>query len=76
MKPDTVSNPSVMNRIGYLYDEGLGVAKDHLEALKWYRKAAEAGLSVAQFNLGLTYEQGQGGSKKHKDSGTMVFKSC
>ena len=44
MKPDAVNNPATMNRIGYLYDEGLGVEKNRIEALKWYKKAAEAGL--------------------------------
>ena len=29
-------------------------------AFKWYNKAAEQGNAVAQFNLGLMYEKGQG----------------
>jgi TPR repeat protein len=37
-----------------------GVTEDHIEAVKWYRKAAEQGNSGAQFALGLIYEYGRG----------------
>ncbi len=49
--------------LGYYYAVGLGVAKDEVEALKWYRKAAEQNLATAQFNLGSCYDQGQGIAK-------------
>ena len=35
---------------------GEGVKQDHKEAVVWFRKAAEEGLAVAQFNLGTMYE--------------------
>ena len=44
--------------LGLRYDKGAGVVKDHAEAAKWYRKAAEQNYAVAQYNLGLCYEQG------------------
>ncbi|MDZ4816011.1 MAG: tetratricopeptide repeat protein, partial [Verrucomicrobiota bacterium] len=31
-----------------------------VEAVKWYRKAAEQGNASAQFNLGLKYAKGEG----------------
>jgi hypothetical protein len=36
------------------------VAKDSIEALKWYRKAADQGYAKAQYNLGLCYANGDG----------------
>eukprot|EP00741_Cyanophora_paradoxa_P011722 tig00020563_g11326.t1 len=36
------------------------VPKDPAEAARWYRKGAEMGYSVSQFNLGVLYEYGQG----------------
>ena len=39
---------------------GLGVAEDHAEAAKWYRKAAEQGLAMGQVYLGYCYYNGQG----------------
>jgi TPR repeat protein len=35
-----------------------GVPREGREVVKWYRKAAEQGLSDAQFNLGLMYVEG------------------
>ena len=34
-----------------------GVAQDEIEAIKWYRKAAEHGYADAQFRLGMMYEE-------------------
>ena len=42
---------------------GQGVAKDEVEAVKWYRKAAEQNDAEAQNNLGLCYANGQGVAK-------------
>lgn len=35
-------------------------SEDYAEAVKWYRKAAEQGLAVAQNDLGVCYENGEG----------------
>ena len=42
---------------GRLLHNGQGVAKDQVEAVKWYRKAAEQNYAKAQYNLGVCYEQ-------------------
>jgi hypothetical protein len=39
------------------------VEKDYAEAIKWYRKAAEQGDSLAQNNLGFCYHLGNGVEK-------------
>jgi len=41
------------------YFKGLGVQKDYGEAFKWYRRAADQGLGVAQYNLGAMYAKGE-----------------
>ena len=43
-----------------MYFYGEGVPKDYIEAAKWYRKAAEQGLSPAQGMLGAMYAEGKG----------------
>jgi TPR repeat protein len=49
-----------------MYDAGLsGLAQDHAEAVKWYRRAAEQGNVDAQATLGFRYERGQGVSKDY-----------
>lgn len=51
------------NNLGYSYMHGEGVAKNTVEAAKWYRKAAGQGLAKAQYNLGWMYNRGEGVSK-------------
>ena len=51
---------AAQERLGTMYDIGLGVSKNYAEALKWYRLAADQGLAVAQADLGVMYEQGHG----------------
>src|ERR1039457_1409854 len=49
--------------LGLRYHNGEGVAKDQVEAVKWYRKAAEQNLAIAQFSLGVCYDKGEGVAK-------------
>ena len=51
--------------LGYMYQIGKdqtggGPKIDHKEAVKWFRKSAEQGISRAQHTLGLMYYLGQG----------------
>ena len=43
-----------------MYANGRGVAKDHVEAAKWWRLAADEDYTKAQLNLGTLYATGQG----------------
>ena len=43
-----------------MYAEGQGTQKNYKEALKWYLLSAEQGYALAESNLGLMYEEGQG----------------
>ena len=49
--------------LGDCYYRGDGVAKDFVEAVKWYRKAAAQGDASAQSNLGVCYGSGEGVEK-------------
>ncbi len=42
------------------------MAQDYEKAVYWYTKAAEQGMSPAQFNLGVCYENGQGVPRNRK----------
>ena len=47
-------------KLGVMYMNGLGVAKDERQAVEWYRKAAQQGDVEAQQLLGLMYLAGRG----------------
>ena len=49
---------SAQYNLGLLYENGLGVAQDAFEAVKWYRRAAVQGDASAQYNLGVIYDEG------------------
>jgi TPR repeat protein len=46
--------------LGERYATGRGVSQNHIEAAKWFRKAADQGMREAQYNLGFLYASGQG----------------
>lgn len=49
--------------LGAMYDNGLGVPEDRVEAARWYLRAARQGDQTAMFNLGVMYEDGIGVGK-------------
>jgi two-component system sensor histidine kinase CreC len=51
-----------------MYDKGQGVAQDHKQALRWYRKAADQGNASAQYNLGWMYSKGKGVAQDDKQA--------
>jgi len=46
-------NAKAQFELGMDYDNGQGVPKNHAEATRWFRKAAEQGNATAQYNLGV-----------------------
>ena len=53
-------NPGAQSNIGDLYAHGLGVEKDHAEALRWHRLAAAQGIGKSQLFVGLALASGNG----------------
>ena len=51
-----------------MFANGFGVAKDEVEAVNWYRKAAEQGHAQAQANLGWMFQYGLGVSKNRAEA--------
>ncbi|MCF4164246.1 sel1 repeat family protein [Zavarzinia compransoris] len=53
-------DPLAQFDVGAMYDNGLGVSADPVEAARWYQRAARQGDPSAMFNLGVMYEDGIG----------------
>ena len=53
-------DPEAMTNVGEIYERGMGVPPDYVQAAQWYQKASDKGYSRALFNLGTMYEQGLG----------------
>ena len=58
------------------YREGYGTAVDHVEAVKWVRKAAEQGFARAQYDLGLMYEFGHGVERSYEKAVEWYLKAA
>ncbi|MFW1410905.1 tetratricopeptide repeat protein, partial [Vibrio parahaemolyticus] len=58
------------------YDFGQGVAQDHAEAVRWYRRAADLGNVIAMKNLGLSYRDGEGIGKDFAEARRWLEKAA
>eukprot|EP00729_Bicosta_minor_P032742 gene32742-biopygen5792 len=68
--------PAAQCSLGAMYDKGEGVEQDHIEAVKWYRKSAEAGNADGQYNLGIIYGNGEGVEQDYVEAAKWYRKSA
>ena len=62
--------------MGVIYDKARGVPQDDVEALKWYRLAAEKGYVQSQFNLGVFLVTGCGTSRNEEEGWNWIHKAA
>jgi len=55
-----VGTPQEQYKLGNVYYQGDGVQKDYMQALKWYRMAADQDLPESQYMMGVMYDHGEG----------------
>ncbi len=53
-------NAAAQHNLGILYNDGLGLEADLVEAAKWYRRAAQGGNANAQTKMGVFLARGLG----------------
>ena len=51
-------DPDAEDQLGAMYYHGQGVHQDHIQALNWYRKAADQGNPQAEYGVGYMYDTG------------------
>ncbi|MBF0623894.1 MAG: sel1 repeat family protein [Magnetococcales bacterium] len=62
------NHPQAQYLVGRMLEGGEGVPRKMLEAVAWYRKAAEHGIAEAKARLGFLYWSGQGVPEDHKEA--------
>ena len=67
-RPPTEDTQPPKTPLAFSYDSGQGVLEDHVEAARWYRKAARQGDLEAEFNLGALDDIGQGVPVDHAEA--------
>ena len=58
-------NLIAINNLGFMYERGYGVTRNQKKAVALYKKAAEGGIAVAQFNYGEALFLGNGIKKDY-----------
>lgn len=65
-----------MLRLGFAYENGLGVTKYGVDAVKWFRKAAELGYAPAQDRMAYCYDKGLGVDRNLEKAIEWCKKAC
>ena len=60
-----VGDAQAQERLGFMYANGIGVENDDAIAVAWFRKSAEQGYRVGEYNLGYMYYWGRGVVEDH-----------
>ncbi|MFB0916313.1 MAG: tetratricopeptide repeat protein, partial [Burkholderiaceae bacterium] len=68
LDPAKSGDAFAQSNIGYLYEHGLGVRQSYVEALEWYRRAANQNLAQAQLNIGTLYFYGYGVERNAREA--------
>jgi len=68
-------NGYAMNNLGYCYKSGIGVDKNAVEAVRFYKLAIKKGNIIAINNLGCCYKTGEG-VEKNIIKALKLFKEC
>ena len=59
-----------------MLSDGQGVPQNYIEAVKWYRKAADQGDASAQDNLGTMLHQGRGVLRDDTEAAKWILKAA
>lgn len=66
LQNSVLGDVDAMNRLGIRYAHGLGVKRNYLAALKWFRLSAIRGHLPAMVNLATMYQIGAGGHRDYR----------
>ena len=67
-KSAAANNKSGLCNLGYMYEKGLGTAKNDAVAVNYYLTSAKQNYAPAQYNLGLMLEYGVGAKQNKKEA--------
>ena len=76
VKKAETGDATAQHDLGTCYYFGKGVAKDYIEAVKWFTKSAEQGDSDGQYLLGGCYAVGNGVAKGYIEAVKWYTKSA
>ena len=69
-------NKDAYNQLGYMYQNGIGVAQDFSKAVACYKECAESGNPIGEYNYGFMFYNGYGVKKDLKTAEKWIRKSA
>lgn len=63
-------DPEAQYYLGYMYEKGQGVAKDHERMRTWYQRSADNNYAKAQYKVAVGYAFGLGGLPQSDEDAT------
>ena len=63
-------------RLGNMYADGRGVARDDKAALSWFQRAAEKGDAASQYNVGVSYASGAGTAQNDAEAAKWFHRAA
>jgi len=73
-KKAEAGDAEAQSKLGVMCASGLGMKLDKQEAVRWYRKSAEQGYPVGQWNLAFMYVRGEGGVAENFAEARELFR--
>jgi hypothetical protein len=71
-----LTNADTQVELVILYENGQGVPKNDLQALNWYRKAADQGYVLGEYNLGTMFFYGNGVAEDNEQAAYWFRKAA
>lgn len=73
---EAMQDDTVLNDIGVIYNDGVGVERDINKAIKYYQMSADRGNNLAMSNLADIYRKGSWGAEKNLVKAFELYKKC
>ncbi len=71
-----MSDNEILNNLGIVYSDAVGVEQDMEKAIMYYEKAAALDDDLARSNLADIYRKGVGGVPKNPEKAFELYKAC
>lgn len=70
------NNKNGCHNVAHIYDNGLGIQKNYIESMKYYKKGCDLGYAPSCYSIGIMYREGQGVNKNDNQAKKYFELAC
>jgi hypothetical protein len=71
-----MNDPEILNNLGIIYNDGIGVGRNMQKAIMYYQKAIALDYDLARSNMADIYRKGVGGVPKNLEKAFKLYQDC